>query len=354
MHKRLDSSATDSNRKSVKSFRKSFRASRQFRRKGGSFIFLFLNAGAARLQEWGGRTLAGFAPSLDRHKRELRWESQRNDKKGRVIQQICNHVREGVEVIVAVRSSPGQAFDILGRTKDFSLDSAARFLLEEGNDVICERGSFRVHRVITPHCLDAALRTGIGLLARQYPLPAKSGAVFCSGCCWKPAIALLRFEQLGEEAADILDSGKRSPAQICFPDKHAAGAKDIPRDTQAQDENLPQIMLPTKEWPALISTSLKASETINTASVPSGQYRVRRVWRAGILEEAHSQFWVSGQVPLEQKDDTCQARVASRIPSVHISRAMKTDILDAPRIFKPARRCVAIEGSKVIVLSEEE
>merc|ERR1719265_3087082 len=37
------------------------------------FIFLFLNAGAARLQEWNGRTMSGFAPSLDRQRQVLKW-----------------------------------------------------------------------------------------------------------------------------------------------------------------------------------------------------------------------------------------------------------------------------------------
>lgn len=171
------------------------------------FIFLFLNAGSAKLQEWNGRAMSGFASSLDRRHRVLRWESQRNDKTGRVILQIIDHIRTGDQVVVAVRSGPGQSFRVLGYTRDVRLDSKAEFLLRHGDHLVGERGSARMHKHITAQCIDGGLKRGIGLVSYTYPLPQRSvKPQFCSACCWKPATAALTFGSLDQEAADILEA----------------------------------------------------------------------------------------------------------------------------------------------------
>jgi len=172
------------------------------------FIFLFLNAAAGRLQEWNGKVMSGFTDCLNRKAKTLRWESQRNDKTGRVIAQIVQHTQQGAEVVVAVRASPGDSFSILGKTSSFGQDSAAQFLLEPGDHLIGERGSQRMHKCITAQCIDASLKMGIGLVPQQFPLPERTGRVqFCTACCWKPATAIIRFDAWNEVAADILDKG---------------------------------------------------------------------------------------------------------------------------------------------------
>lgn len=176
--------------------------------KTDSFIFLFLNAAAGRLQEWNGKVMSGFTDCLNRKAKTLRWESQRNDKTGRVIAQIIEHTQQGAEVVVAVRASPGDSFSILGKTRNFGQDSAAQFLLEPGDHLIGERGSQRMHKCITAQCIDAGLKMGIGLVPQQFPLPERTGRVqFCTACCWKPATAIIRFDAWNEVAADILDKG---------------------------------------------------------------------------------------------------------------------------------------------------
>jgi len=271
-------------------------------------FFLFLNAGAARLQEWGGRMLAGFTPSLDRQKQELRWESQRSDKTGRVIQEICKHVAEGVEVVVAVRSGPGHAFTILGRTKEFSLDSAASFLPKAGDDLICEQGSARVHRVITAQCLDAALRTGIGLFPQRYPFTGKTGTVFCAGCCWKPATALLRFEHLGEQAAEILDpnTSKKQAGNLVdtsLPDKHII---EKPLRVPVDVQGVTQILLPMAE-----PSPIRKIEVTEQRNASLKMSRKRRVWRTGILEAGYSQWKENRRRSfLPTLDESLKARVA--------------------------------------------
>lgn len=250
------------------------------------FIFLFLNAGAARLQEWNGRTMSGFAPSLDRQRQVLKWESQRNDKTGRVISHIIEHVDAGAEVVVAVRSSPGEDFQILGRTRDFCRDSEARFLVEIGDHLIGERGSSRMHKFITAQCLDAGLKAGIGLVPHQYPLPTNRAVkpLFCSACCWRPATAVLTFGSLDQNAAEILqaETTKRtSPQALTWqrssasdpPPKRLRGKQAIKREL---DDTQPDVAVP-------LPSAVKVERADLAESSLSQAPRARRRWPSGVL-----------------------------------------------------------------------
>lgn len=172
------------------------------------FVILFVNAASARLQESYGKTISGFVPMLDRAARTLKWESQRSDHQGQVIARIFEHVHAGrCEVVVAVRATPGTDYAILGRTREICLLSPARFLVNGGDHLVAERGSNRIHRYVTAQCIDAGLKAGVGLVPCRYPVPAALRPLYCSGCCWAPASALLRFETLDEEAARIMEMG---------------------------------------------------------------------------------------------------------------------------------------------------
>lgn len=252
------------------------------------FVFLFLNAGAARLQEWNGRMMSGFAPSLDRQRRVLRWESQRNDKTGRVISQISEHVQAGVEVVVAVRSSPGELFHILGCTRNFCQDTEARFLPQPGDHLIGERGSARMHKYITAQCIDAALKAGIGLVPYQYPLPQRSWKPqFCTACCWKPATAILTFSSLGEKAAEILDPTSKA----LEPEKPTLGKQAVKRELSSvrQDpaNKLPHGKRAVKREPGLpelpVAVKMEPNTGIKAVTTTGIAARVRRRWPVNMI-----------------------------------------------------------------------
>lgn len=169
-------------------------------------VILFLNVGAGRLQERDGRTMAGFSAVLDRPLRTLRWESQRADRRGRMIGKISEHVRSGGELVVAVRSAPGNDFKILGPVADFQPESDARFLVDAGDNLLVEQGSRRIHKAVRAQCLDAGLRAGVGLLAVKYPLPqALASPRYCRSCCWAPATARIIFHDLDVAAAALFE-----------------------------------------------------------------------------------------------------------------------------------------------------
>eukprot|EP00928_Gymnodinium_smaydae_P019360 TRINITY_DN17412_c0_g1_i2.p1 TRINITY_DN17412_c0_g1~~TRINITY_DN17412_c0_g1_i2.p1 ORF type:complete len:313 (+),score=41.22 TRINITY_DN17412_c0_g1_i2:524-1462(+) len=147
----------------------------------------------------------------------LKWESQRSDTSGRLIAQIVSHVQAGCEVVVAVRSGPGDDFEILGRTRDVRLNTNAEFLPQQGDHLVGERGSTRVHRHVTAQCLDVGLKNGTGLMAYRYPLADRAWKPrYCLACCWRPATAVLTFETLGEKACEILQA---SDAPTADPEK---------------------------------------------------------------------------------------------------------------------------------------
>eukprot|EP00927_Polykrikos_kofoidii_P053990 TRINITY_DN48496_c0_g1_i1.p1 TRINITY_DN48496_c0_g1~~TRINITY_DN48496_c0_g1_i1.p1 ORF type:complete len:365 (-),score=59.23 TRINITY_DN48496_c0_g1_i1:363-1457(-) len=174
----------------------------------GTYVVLFLNGKTAKLQEWNGRSMSGFSSGFNRDKKVLTWESQRYDKKGRIIAKILENVKRGVEIVVAVRGSPGDTYRILGRTLRFRLKAPARFLVNKGEHVLVERGSSRVHKAILAQCLDAGLKAGVGLLPIRYPLAKDSNTTYCSACCWAPATAVLTFNEYDKEAATIFEGGK--------------------------------------------------------------------------------------------------------------------------------------------------
>jgi len=186
------------------------------------YVILFINASTARLQNWNGRTLAGYTPMFDLERRKLRWESQRNDHHGRVIARITEYVQQGSQVVVAVRGGPGEDFRILGRTQQFSLEAPSRFLLQEGDHILAERGSRRIHRHVLAQCLDGGLKSGVGLVPHIYPLPRTfANPLFCSACCRTRATASVLFDEVDEVAASLLAApqparrlrGKQTPGQ---------------------------------------------------------------------------------------------------------------------------------------------
>jgi len=180
-------------------------------------VVLFLNSAAAPLQSWkGGKMLSGFSSALDLETRVLIWESQRSDVNGKVISKIMDHVHCGGEVVVAVRAAPEMPYGILGTTRHFKVDEAAKFLLQPGDHPIIEQGSQKVHKSITAQCLDDGLKAGVGLVAKRYPLPKTfTTPLYCKACCWTPATALVCFDDLDEALARSFVTGL--PCKKCLP-----------------------------------------------------------------------------------------------------------------------------------------
>eukprot|EP00927_Polykrikos_kofoidii_P021287 TRINITY_DN20191_c0_g2_i1.p1 TRINITY_DN20191_c0_g2~~TRINITY_DN20191_c0_g2_i1.p1 ORF type:complete len:379 (+),score=44.55 TRINITY_DN20191_c0_g2_i1:312-1448(+) len=169
-----------------------------------TFIILFMNGKGSSLQQWHGRSLSNFASSFNKRNRTLTWESQRRDKKGRIIASMLDKVQAGAEIVVAVRATVGESYTILGRTQKCRLKAQARFLIDNGEHVVVERGSSRVHKAILARCLDDGLKAGIGLMPLKYPLPKNYQADYCGACCWAPATALLTFDEYDKKAAAVL------------------------------------------------------------------------------------------------------------------------------------------------------
>jgi hypothetical protein len=169
------------------------------------FVILFLNASDCHLQDWGGKTLNGYTSCMNMQNGTLRWESQRSDVHGKLIDQINQHVVAGAQVVVAVRSRLLQAYGILGYARNFKLEAKAQSLLQPGDSVVAERGSYRIHRQISAQCLDGGLKSGIGLIPYKYPLPKTFRRPnYCSICCMKRATALVKFDDFDRELAGLL------------------------------------------------------------------------------------------------------------------------------------------------------
>jgi len=166
------------------------------------YIVLFLNAASAKIQEWSGKTLSGYKPSLNLQTRTLLWESQRSDLGGKVINRIASCALEGTMVVVAVRAAPNDSYRELGRTRSFRLESTSQLLLGAGDHIIVERGSNRIHRSILAQCLDGGLSSGIGLVRTTFP--PRFTPQFCTACCRTRATARLEFATLDAEAAAML------------------------------------------------------------------------------------------------------------------------------------------------------
>jgi len=169
------------------------------------FVILFLNASDCHLQDWGGKTLNGYTSCMNLQNGTLRWESQRSDVHGRVIDQINQHVMAGTQIVVAVRSKLCQEYGILGYARNFQLEAKAQFMLQPGDSVVAERGSYRVHRQISAQCLDGGLKSGIGLIPYKYPLPKSFRRPnYCPICCFKRSTALMTFDDFDRELAGLL------------------------------------------------------------------------------------------------------------------------------------------------------
>lgn len=170
-------------------------------------MILFLNASDCHLQHWGGKTLNGYTSCMNMQNGTLRWESQRQDVHGKLIEQISQHVMTGTQIVVAVRSGLHQPYGILGYTQNFKLEATSQFLLKPGDHVVAERGSYpiRIHRQVSAQCLDGGLKSGIGLVAYKYPLPRSvRRPSYCSMCCMKRATAVMTFDDFDKELAALL------------------------------------------------------------------------------------------------------------------------------------------------------
>eukprot|EP00930_Biecheleria_cincta_P045172 TRINITY_DN31142_c0_g1_i1.p1 TRINITY_DN31142_c0_g1~~TRINITY_DN31142_c0_g1_i1.p1 ORF type:complete len:573 (-),score=118.26 TRINITY_DN31142_c0_g1_i1:360-2078(-) len=162
-------------------------------------IILFKNAPNCKIQSRNLRSLGCYSGGLDAEAKTLSWESQRADKNSKKLNTIVSHVGRAGRVLVAVRppsSKPGSDdcdYRMLGQVTRMDGLHDAECLVEEGDSVIQERGSKTVHKAISPACLSASLRTGVGLCGVTY---TKSRFKLCASCSFSPARAVLHFDHL--------------------------------------------------------------------------------------------------------------------------------------------------------------
>eukprot|EP00931_Biecheleriopsis_adriatica_P033621 TRINITY_DN19506_c0_g1_i1.p1 TRINITY_DN19506_c0_g1~~TRINITY_DN19506_c0_g1_i1.p1 ORF type:complete len:496 (-),score=123.33 TRINITY_DN19506_c0_g1_i1:25-1485(-) len=165
----------------------------------GDVVILFRNAPACAAQSRNGKTSAAYeGGGLDVEKRTMSWSSQRRDKNSKLIKAIQSHVDSGGRLLVAVRppvSTGDVDYRMLGQVCRLDNLQEAKFLVDEGDMVVQERGSSMMHKAITFHCLSASLKSGIGLTAVTYSSKL-SNPRWCLSCCYRPPSAVLHFECL--------------------------------------------------------------------------------------------------------------------------------------------------------------
>merc|ERR1740123_3019301 len=172
-------------------------------------IVIFVAAPTASLQTRGGKATSGYKDDLDKVARTLDWSAQRSDKHNRRIDTIMAHCHGGGRVVVAVKSNHSKRFTLLGTVSHIDSFCGARFLVENGEHIVQERGTRTYHKQITAACLNLGLRSGVGLLEARYPVRNANKCRWCIACCYAPPKATLHFHELRDEGVAAYDS----PAQ---------------------------------------------------------------------------------------------------------------------------------------------
>jgi len=169
-------------------------------------IVIFVAAPSADLQTRGSRAMGGYKDDLDKVARTLDWSAQRGDLRNKKLTTIMSHVHGGGRVVVAVRSNLTKRFTLLGTVSHIDAFCGARFLVEDGEHILQERGTRTYHKQITAACLNSGLRSGVGLREARYPVPTGDHVKFCLACCYAPSKATLHFHELRDEGVSAYSS----------------------------------------------------------------------------------------------------------------------------------------------------
>mmetsp|Transcript_37505 Transcript_37505/g.81469 ORF Transcript_37505/g.81469 Transcript_37505/m.81469 type:complete len:433 (+) Transcript_37505:81-1379(+) len=167
-------------------------------------IFLLVNSKLFIPQQRNGKALGDYADALDLEKGLFHWSSQHSDRRNMKLNTIIGHVARGNRLVIATRGGDIQdklSFRVLGEVGETSDVKPYKFLVEDQEMVVQERGTDLHHKAIKAACLDAGLRSGIGLIGVKYRKSSFNGR-FCSVCSYQPGSAVLHLKELNKAAAD--------------------------------------------------------------------------------------------------------------------------------------------------------
>eukprot|EP00927_Polykrikos_kofoidii_P046817 TRINITY_DN40946_c0_g2_i1.p1 TRINITY_DN40946_c0_g2~~TRINITY_DN40946_c0_g2_i1.p1 ORF type:complete len:619 (+),score=128.06 TRINITY_DN40946_c0_g2_i1:59-1915(+) len=235
-------------------------------------LIIFINAPTAGVQNRNGRQIGGYKEFLDVAGKSMRWSAQRGDFKNRRIEAIIAHTNRGGRVFVGVRSAINggdetRHFRVLGELSHIDGLQRARFLVEEGDDLLNEAGTRIFHTQITSACLNNGLKHGTGLRVARYPTMTLQ-ANWCMACCYTPPKAVLHFKDLAASGVDAFTIqsekvGRAEKVALTPPaiEDIKAGQKQVGKKTQKGKVSV-EIKAPVK---AQVSTKGKIPAT---AQVP--------------------------------------------------------------------------------------
>jgi len=176
-------------------------------------IILLMNAATTPLMQRNGSTLGSYADKLDVRNTCLHWSSQRKDKNNRVILAIVAHCMRGGRIVVMARSGEVRDFKMIGEVSHIDEVRKNRFIVEDGDSILVERGNNTYHKCIGVSCLNAGLKSGVALGAARYPMKDMEGVKWCPFCCFQPPSARLHFKELDPEGVRVYG------CSIAVPDK---------------------------------------------------------------------------------------------------------------------------------------
>lgn len=171
-----------------------------------STVILLINAATSPMMSRNGHIVGSYTESLDIENACLRWSSQRRDKNNRVILAIVAHCLRGGRIVVVARNGQteeGRTFKLLGEVSHIDEVRKSSFLVQDGDQILLERGNNLYHRQIGVTCLNQGLKSGVGLAAARYPLKQQKAVRWCASCCFQPPSALLHFKELMPEGVAL-------------------------------------------------------------------------------------------------------------------------------------------------------
>jgi len=242
-------------------------------------IIIFVAPPCASLQIRGGKATSGYKDDLDKAARSLDWSAQRNDRHNKKIEAIMAHCHGGGRVVVSVRSQKTNRFTQLGTVSHIDTFSSARFLIENGDHILQERGTRTYHKQITAACLNPGLRSGVGLKEARYPVVNGSTCKWCSACCYAPPKATLHFHELRDEGVAAYDS----PAQWVMKEERERRAAHKLEERR----RLAAIKTEAKLEPGKAGNRLeKAKLELDNIAVPLKRLRCKQPLKREALEPA--------------------------------------------------------------------
>jgi len=212
---------------------------------GDAVIIIFVNPPAFPLQKRGERFLGGFQETLDDAQRTLEWSSQRSDVYNKKLQAIVNHQSSGGRVVVGVRHPGDKEFRTLGDVTKISSVQEARFLVQDGDVLIKEKGTSNYHRVITPACLNDALERGVGLGPVRWSESSSDRPTWCRACCYAQSKALLHFDKMEDDGVGAFRFAA-SKGRSRTLKKEAEPECQIPPRKRARTKQPPSLGIPTE------------------------------------------------------------------------------------------------------------